>query len=756
MGKKILFDVEDVKLIKEQSDSQFATLEMQIFASGNNLHDLYVPEEALRDAESSIFRKPLVWIFDSRENDIGSHDPREIPAGFVPDDSKVQYKKLDDGRTMFSVTSLIWKKFSSNILDFFKRDGNKKGVSVEIDVLRQSDDGKQILSYVYDSICILGDRILPAIPGAQATVVRFSSEYQEAYKKEFGSKKYSDIDFKIPSNIKANAQKGLDLYNETKKGGTSVALANARHLILNESVSPEKARSMFKHLNSRKNEEIDNDSDVDWCLYGGELEWVSNIVEQMDATDERNSKATHFNGEEFDKNKLGQGDYSLTVNKSKESMSDTSWGSIDKTSLRNKILQAKNYASIIKDVYMLVEDGWEDSPSSKLKYPVFELKGDTLVYNRGGLSSALGYAKANNESGVVSKINGIYKHLGLDDDKENPKEKEVKNMASKKDEKDTSAEEKKEEEKEKKDNPQEEKDETPKQEKQEEKSEKEKGDDKEDMAFTTNLQVMNLINSSLSRYAYTNGKVESPKYHLRDYDKKFTYLYDYEDEKLFSIPYSILNGEVAIDVSKRAEVVSNGYRLASDKIAKFESMSLDQNLDVSALLAFLQKETESYGDLTDKSDDDPDVEMCNTLKDCMAEISKGQDMDANNLFGKFMSYVQKMSARMSKMATDNDVYMGKNKELMAFKKDIEDKQKEFEVATVLNEAKEAGMPSNEVDNCREEASKYSMDTIDAYKNMVKAKAFTYLDQKKESSKNKTHIIPLPFDTKKKPASNLWG
>ena len=148
--------------------------------------------------------------------------------------------------------------------------------------------------------------------------------------------------------------------------------------------------------------------------------------------------------------------------------------------------------------------------------------------------------------------------------------------------------------------------------------------------------------------------------------------------------------------------------------------------------------------------------MCNILKDCMAEIGKGKDMDANNMFGKFMSYVQKMSVKMSKMASDNDTYMSQNKELMAFKKDIEDKQKEFEVATVLNEAKEAGMPSNEVDNCREEASKYSMDTIDAYKNMVKAKAFTYLDQKKESAKNKTHIIPLPFDTKKKPASNLWG
>lgn len=42
---------------------------------------------------------------------------------------------------------------------------------------------------------------------------------------------------------------------------------------------------------------------------------------------------------------------------------------------------------------MLVEDGWEDAPSEHLKYPVMELKGDTFVYNRDGLSSALGYAK---------------------------------------------------------------------------------------------------------------------------------------------------------------------------------------------------------------------------------------------------------------------------------------------------------------------------------------------------------------------------
>lgn len=101
------------------------------------------------------------------------------------------------------------------------------------------------------------------------------------------------------------------------------------------------------------------------------------------------------------------------IDKSKEAMSDMPWGDVDKTALRNKIMEATNKTTLIKAVYMLVEDGWEDTPSEKLKYPVMQLKGDTFVYNKGGLSSALGYAKKENETAVVNKIEKIYKKLGL-------------------------------------------------------------------------------------------------------------------------------------------------------------------------------------------------------------------------------------------------------------------------------------------------------------------------------------------------------
>ena len=106
------------------------------------------------------------------------------------------------------------------------------------------------------------------------------------------------------------------------------------------------------------------------------------------------------------------------IDKSKEAMSNSDWSEVDKVAMRDKIMDAENRDTLVKAVYMLIEDGWRNAPSEHLKYPVMELKGDTFVYNRDGLASALGYAKKENETTVVNKIEKIYKKLGLDDEKE--------------------------------------------------------------------------------------------------------------------------------------------------------------------------------------------------------------------------------------------------------------------------------------------------------------------------------------------------
>lgn len=113
------------------------------------------------------------------------------------------------------------------------------------------------------------------------------------------------------------------------------------------------------------------------------------------------------------------------IDKSKEAMSTADWGDYDKAAMRDKIMEAKNRDTLVKSVYLLVEDGWKDAPSEHLKYPIMQLDGDKFVYNRNALSSALAYAKQNDEAEVVNKIKAIYKKLDLDDDSERKEDKKM-------------------------------------------------------------------------------------------------------------------------------------------------------------------------------------------------------------------------------------------------------------------------------------------------------------------------------------------
>lgn len=136
------------------------------------------------------------------------------------------------------------------------------------------------------------------------------------------------------------------------------------------------------------------------------------------------------------------------IDKSKEAMSTADWGDYDKAAMRDKIMEAKNRDTLVKSVYLLVEDGWKDAPSEHLKYPIMMLDGDTFIYNRNALSAALAYAKQNDESEVVNKIEAIYKKLDLDDDserKEEAKMEEIKELAATEVEAESALEEKKEE-----------------------------------------------------------------------------------------------------------------------------------------------------------------------------------------------------------------------------------------------------------------------------------------------------------------------
>lgn len=132
--------------------------------------------------------------------------------------------------------------------------------------------------------------------------------------------------------------------------------------------------------------------------------------QQIDMTDDNQ----YYNEDKEVKMEMG----SIKVNKSKEAMSDKDWGSVDKTALRKKVVEAENFKEIADDIFLDLREGWEEGEVSKLKYPVMEINGDEAVYNRGGLGSAKAYAEKNNETEILSKLKKIYEHLGLNEDEE--------------------------------------------------------------------------------------------------------------------------------------------------------------------------------------------------------------------------------------------------------------------------------------------------------------------------------------------------
>jgi len=279
---KYSFSVENAEVISENADSEFAIVSLDFFASGNNLHDLYISEDTLMKTKDTIKNCPLVWKYDENSDDIYTHDKDEVPCGFVPETSEIMARKLPDGRTMLSAVAYVWKRYTGALLDFFKRDGHIKPVSVEMTVLStgENQEGKiELLDYKFIGITVLGSSITPAIPLANANILSYGSitnEYNEALKKEF----FSDISMKIPERVKESAEKGLKLIRELNISSTPTAISFGKYISQNDDITPDKIRHMADHIPKNKAIYLDEESSpieeyVEWLLFGGadSLKW---------------------------------------------------------------------------------------------------------------------------------------------------------------------------------------------------------------------------------------------------------------------------------------------------------------------------------------------------------------------------------------------------------------------------------------------------------------------------------------------------
>jgi len=614
-SKKLVFSVENISPV-EDSDidkTQFSKLLIDCFSTSPSAHDTFVSEETLKRTAKTILLKPVVFAVDERLDDAAGHELDEVPAGFIPSNSILDFRKSSDGsHIIMSIEALIWKRYSGRLLDYFRRDGSK-GVSVEIEVFDAKEDEKtglmELVDYCYNAITILGEYISPAISGAKA-VLQFSEDFKQA-KEE---------------------------YENLVGDGTG---------------------------------STDNFSKEDW----------------------------------------GSGE-SLRVDKSKESMSTSSWGNVDKTSLRNKVLNARNYKSVVSDVYMLVEGGWEDSPSSHLKYPVMQISDGKLVYNRYGLASALQRAKGQGEDSVVSKINKIYNKLGIDSEQEQESFEAFAFDGENNETGETSQ--------------------------------------KNEKGYSDNVVEDN--------YLGLEEKKDMTK-EILDKDKKEESFSeeDVKDENNTETLEMMQDGDSEEDQpeeDKKEEMAEEDAPEEGDDSPDEEpdgdEMSVYSFVEVKPVLDFLENETKMFADL----DENAFKDVRGAINSCRDEIAKGKDANPELIFGSMLSYMKAISGNFYPSVSELSTLKKEVGELRTFKADVERDRKNFAVDKVLREASEAGMPKTEVEKCREDAANYSLQNISQYENMVKARAFKYFGKPANDDIGEVKI-GMPFNMKKQTSPSVW-
>lgn len=294
MNKFINFEVEQAEIIEEKIDSQFATAKVQAFSSDKNRHDMICSEEVLKKTAPSIYNKPILYNIDRIFDDFSSHsDPdKSLIAGFVVPNSS-DFIRLDDGRLSLNVLIKIWKRYAPKAMEIFKRDLGRKKVSVEMELLEaevREDDIIEMKDFVYSGICLLGDLLTEASPGARIEVLSFAKENEE-YKKAFLSEFSLSQDEEfilVPENIVSNIQEGLNLYKDNNYSQFPTYFGIAEYIVKNKKIDINRFNSLISLLkkNDYKNisKSFENNNYVEYRLCGGKdgIDWFEEVDKKIE------------------------------------------------------------------------------------------------------------------------------------------------------------------------------------------------------------------------------------------------------------------------------------------------------------------------------------------------------------------------------------------------------------------------------------------------------------------------------------------
>lgn len=176
MEKILTFEVDEIKLIQEISDSQLAVAEIKVCHTGMNKHKLPISFDTLKKATSTLINKFLVagW---SGIDFKGHEGKNQMIIGFFPKENNFRYVEEND-KTYLVCNAIISKQYASWAYNVFKKD-NYRECSMEITVLatEEKDDGNEwITAFIFNGVTVLGEFYHAACDGSDVEIIKFSTE----------------------------------------------------------------------------------------------------------------------------------------------------------------------------------------------------------------------------------------------------------------------------------------------------------------------------------------------------------------------------------------------------------------------------------------------------------------------------------------------------------------------------------------------------------------------------------------------------
>lgn len=500
-----------------------------IASADTKANGFYFSKDILTSLIPTIKGCPVSTYYDEKTNSFGGHEgdiyqsstglkrtPYIYPVGFCDyNDDGVLWQNLNlDGQDKDWICACVylWKERYPFVDDLKDKTANQ---SMEVDINYENKNGTRYVTEAsFSGITLIGVR--PAFDGSKFmnfSKHNFSEQVNELKSELTNYKKYSLVDFSIPTTLKTKLSENMHNNHQT-----SVCKEYTNYLTSSNYITPEKVLSLHKYFSRCNN--------VNKILLGGNdcINWINSLTDSMNKIDRGDKMAEKF----AKKADWGSGNYEIKVDKSKDSVSNRAWGDVDKTAQMNKVIKAKNGKSKVHDIYALVEDGYEEAPSQHLKYPIMEVKSDnTAVYNSGALSAALAYANhpTGGNAGVAKKVEGIQKKLGLlkDDKSNSSKEGDKKKMSKSK-------------------------------------MNKEQKNEFSKKISMSVQQLIESINNACESLTYDNGHGgTNQKYYISDFDDTYVYGYDGQNQCHMAIPFTIAeDGTLILNVDsiKKANMVS--------------------------------------------------------------------------------------------------------------------------------------------------------------------------------------------------------